>query len=165
MGGNGGGTTPTDAAVALPALSESMVRNLIANWYHSMNDHVPVDDMAKMLADDVQMTYPEVGHPFTGIPAFRDWYAGVVSKYFDQTHLVEKWDIRIDGDRADVGVVVRWERRSWESGEARSMYAASLSRQRFRIERSPENGRVFIREKHALTFEPTAAIYGPSWVS
>jgi hypothetical protein len=165
MDGSAGGAAPTGAAVALPALSESTVRNLITNWYHSMNDHVPVDEMAKMLADDVQMTYPEVGHPFIGIPAFRDWYAGVVTKYFDQTHLVEKWDIHIDSDRADVAVVVRWEHRSWESGEATSTYAANLSHQRFRIERSPEDGRVLIREKHAITFGPTSAVYGPWWTA
>jgi hypothetical protein len=165
MGGSESAAAPADAAVAPPALSERMVRNLITNWYHSMNDHVPVEDMTKMLADDVQMTYPEVGHPFVGIPAFRDWYAGVVSKYFDQTHQVEKWDIHIDGDLADVALVVRWEHRSWVSGEATSTYAANLSHQRLRIERSPEDGRVLIREKHAIRFEPTSAVYGPSWTA
>ena len=161
MGGSQSADVSTSAAGAPPVLSETMIRNLITNWYRGTNDHVPVEELERMLADDVTMKYPNSEDAFTGIPAFRDWYTGVLGKYFDETHVVEKWDISIDGDRAEVGVVVRWECRSWQVGQALSTYAAYLSRQRFRIERSPEDGRVMIREKLAETFEPTAAVYGP----
>lgn len=161
MAGSKSTTVPTGMAPAPAALTESMVRNLVTNWYRGTTDHVPVAELEIMLADDVTMKYPGSEEPFTGIAAFRNWYADVLEKYFDETHAVERWDISIDDGRADVVVVVRWERRSWRTGDALSSYAAYLSRQRFRIERSPEDGRVFIREKHAETFEPTAAVYGP----
>jgi hypothetical protein len=162
MDGSQSQGAPT-AVASPPVLTDSMVRNLVSNWYRSTNDHLPVEQLVPMLADDVTMTYPNVGQPFTGIPAFRSWYADVLGKYFDETHVVEKWDISIEGDHADVVVFVRWERRAWQTRAALSAYTADLSRQRFRIEREPDDGRVVIREKHAETFEPTAAVYGPRW--
>jgi len=142
-------------------LSEESVRNVILGWYHATNEHLPAADLERMLADDVRMSYPNRPEIIEGIPAFREWYADVLVKFFDETHVVESWDISIDDDTAVAVVVVRWETRSWTPGARASDYAAYLSRQRFRIVRSPVDGRVQIHEKHVETFYPTASIYGP----
>ncbi len=141
-------------------LTEAMVRNVVLTWYSSTNEHRPVAEFESLLAEDVEMRYPNTPGPFTGRAAFRKWYDEVLKIYFDETHEVQSWDIKLDGLRAVAVVTVRWEARSWPVGAARSKYEASLSRQRFEIERAATDGRVYIRKKIAETFERTAPIFG-----
>jgi len=143
-----------------PPLSEDMVKNVILTWYQGTNDHHPVEELLVLLDDNVEMRYPNRPEPFTGKEAFKAWYADVLAKYFDETHHVEACEITTDGNSASANVVVRWERRSWEPGAAKSLYAASLSRQHFEFARDPATGRVTIRKKIVETFEPTAPIFG-----
>lgn len=142
-------------------LTETLTKNAILNWYHGTNEHVPVAELERLLADEVVMVYPNSPDPIVGIPAFRKWYADVLSKYFDETHVVEWWDISVDGNKAEAKVVVRWETRTWPVGERVSEYLAFLSHQRFVIVRDADSGRVTIQEKRAEAFEPTAPVYGP----
>jgi ketosteroid isomerase-like protein len=153
----------TAHAQVAPGLTPDQVRNFVTNWYEGTNDHKPVGQLLDMLADDVEMLYPNRPEPFTGKEAFRKWYDDVLQQFFDETHKVEAIDITLlDSNHAEARVTVRWERRSWPVGEAKSKYDASLSHQRFEIARSPDNGRVFIRKKIVETFEPTAPIFGLS---
>ena len=151
---------PAFAQQPPPPLDEAMVKNLILTWYSGTNDHRPVADLLAMLADDVEMRYPNRAEPFTGKEAFKAWYADVLVKFFDEIHHVESCEIKADGNSATAIVVVRWERRTWESGTAKSSYTASLSRQRFEFSRDPATGRVVIRKKIVETFDPTAPIFG-----
>jgi hypothetical protein len=139
-------------------LTDSMVRNVVLTWYHGTNEHMPVERIEVLLAPNVEMSYPNRPDPFIGRQAFRDWYADVLAKYFDESHTVESWDISIEGAQATVVVIVRWERRAWEIGTARSDYRAFLSRQRFSVALL-ESGQVEITAKRAETFEPTSPVY------
>jgi hypothetical protein len=140
-------------------LTEAMVRNVILTWYSSTNEHRPVEDFETMLSDDVRMSYPNQPEPIVGRAAFRKWYAGVLNVYFDETHELESCHIRIDENRAEAIVIVRWEARSWPVGAARSKYEATLTRQRFEFERIPDDGRVQICVKNVETFDKVAPIY------
>ena len=151
---------PSSAQQPPPPLSEAMVKNLILTWYSGTNDHRPVEGLLAMLADDVEMRYPNRAEPFTGKEAFKAWYADVLTKYFDETHHVESCEIKADGNSATATVTVRWERRTWEAGTAKSSYSASLSRQKFEFSRDPATGRVVIRKKIVEKFEPTSPIFG-----
>ena len=149
------------AAQQPPAsLNESMIRNLVLTWYSGTNEHRPVDELLAMLSDDVEMRYPNRAEPFKGKDSFRAWYADVLVKYFDETHYLESCVIKTDGNSATAAVTVRWERRTWAPGTARSRYEASLSNQRFEFSRDPATGRVVICKKIVDTFEPTAPIFG-----
>jgi hypothetical protein len=139
-------------------LTDAAVRNVILTWYHGTNAHLPVEELDLLLTPDVEMSYPNRSSPFTGRQAFRDWYADVLTKYFDETHLVESLDIVIAGSQATATVVVRWERREWQTGAARSEYGAFLSRQLFTVVLL-ENGQVMIQAKHVETFTPTAPVF------
>ena len=151
----------TAHAQETPGLTPEQVRNFVMNWYGGTNDHKPVEQLLGMLAEDVVMLYPNRPEPFTGKEAFRSWYADVLRQFFDETHKVEAMDITLlDSNHAEVRVIVRWERRTWPIGEAKSKYEASLSHQRFEIARSPNDGSVCIRKKIVETFEPTAPIFG-----
>jgi len=142
-----------------PSLTEAMVKNVILSWYQGTNDHKPLADQLALLTDDVEMRYPDTSVPFTGKKAFSKWYEDVLVKYFDEIHKVESWDIKISGQLAIVDLVVRWERRRWNPGEATSHYEASVSRQYLELVRLPADGRVLIRKKIVKTFEKTAPIY------
>ncbi len=144
-----------------PPLDEAMIRNVLLAWYTGTNDHHPVEELLTFLSDDVEMRYPNRTEPFTGKEAFKDWYADVLKTYFDETHHIEACDIKVDGNAATASVVVRWERRTWEPGAAKSQYAASLSYQTVVFVRDPANGRITIRKKSVDKFEPTAPVFGP----
>jgi hypothetical protein len=150
----------TAAADQPPPLDEAMIRNVILTWYTGTNDHHPVEHLLPMLAEDVEMRYPNRPEPFIGKDAFKEWYADVLKTYFDETHHIEACDIKVDGNSATAAVVVRWERRTWEPGEAKSKYAASLSYQTIVFARDPSNGRITIRKKSVDKFDPTAPIFG-----
>jgi hypothetical protein len=142
------------------ALTDKMVRNLVLTWYSGTNEHRPIEELETLLSEDVGMRYPNKKEPMIGRAAFREWYDNVLNLYFDETHEVESWDIKLDGNRAVAVVIVRWENRSWSARAARGKYEAFLSRQRFEIDRSAEDGRVYIRKKIVETFERTSPIYG-----
>jgi hypothetical protein len=140
-------------------LDARAVQNVILTWYHGTNEHLPVEQLQRLLSADVEMRYPNRNEPFVGHEAFHAWYADVLSRYFDETHIVESWDIDTHVDQATAVVIVRWETRAWEPGAARSTYRAYLSRQRFKLVRR-EDGVVHITAKIVETFDPTTPIYG-----
>jgi len=152
---------PLVAATNLSPLTAEMVKNVVLCWYEGTNDHKPPGNLLALLTDDVEMRYPYIEKPFTGKEAFSAWYADVLMKYFDETHNVESWDIKVDGQLAKVAVVVRWERRAWKPGEATSHYEAFISHQRLELVRSPVDGSIRIQKKVVESFEKTAPVYNP----
>lgn len=143
-----------------PPLTDGMVRNFLLAWFQSTNDHRPVEELLPMLDDRVEMFYPDKPEPFTGKEAFKTWYAAALEKYFDETHHLEAFEAKVDGDSAEVDLIVRWERRSWQPGAALSRYDASLSYQEIVVARDPESGRLTIRKKVVKKFDPTGPIFG-----
>lgn len=142
-----------------PPLTEEAVKNLMLSWFAATNDHRPVEELLPYLTDDVEMRYPDAPAAFVGKDAFRKWYASALSAYFDETHKVEFWNAKVDGQRASVELVVRWERRMWKAGEARSRYEASLSRQVVEVVRSPVDGGIKICKKAVVSFDRTAPVF------
>ena len=68
----------------------------------------------------------------------------------------------ISGNKATVKLIVRWERREWKPGEARSRYVANLAWQTYDLVRDPDTGRISVSAKIVGKFLPTAPIYGVS---
>ncbi|WP_295402290.1 nuclear transport factor 2 family protein [uncultured Thiocystis sp.] len=143
-----------------PPLNEDMVRNTLLSWFRQTNDHRPLEELLPYLDDQIEMFYPDRPEPFQGKDAFADWYRKALLRYFDETHHLEALAIRIDGDTAAADLIVRWERREWEPGAARSRYTASLSYQDVVFRRDPATGRLTITKKIVKKFEPTAPIFG-----
>jgi len=152
---------PAVAATSQPPLTEDMVKNVILGWYEGTNDHKPVEDLLVFLADDVEMRYPDTASSFIGKEAFSAWYAKVLTTCFDETHKVESWDIKVEGQIVRVAVVVRWERREWKQGDALSHYKAAITHQHLELVRSSADGRLLIRKKIVDSFEKTAPVYNP----
>ena len=148
----------TPARAEGPALTEGTVLTALRTWYHGTNEHLPVEQIEALLAADVEMRYPNKPTPLTGRQAFRAWYAEALASFFDETHVIEKAAVSIDGDRAVADLIVRWESRSWTVGAARSQYRAYLTQQRVELARR-DDGRVEITRKVAGPLQATAPLY------
>lgn len=142
-------------------LTEDMCRTVVLNWYAITNEHRPIEDLLTLADPDIQFRYPDTAGQQSGHQALRDWYAAILLTAFDETHEVERWEsIVIDGDRATLSLIVRWERRTWEPGAARSRYLANLAWQTYELQRDPATGAIRVTAKTVDRFEPTAPIYG-----
>ena len=146
-------------AAAQSVLTKDMVMTVLLTWFHGTNEHVPVEQLEMLLAPDVEMHYPTKLGVVVGLPGFREWYAGVLAQFFDETHVVETADIAINGDHAVADLTVRWETRSWKVGSAHSEYHAYLSHQKIGVSRLGD-GRVVITSKIVSPLAPTAPLYG-----
>jgi hypothetical protein len=136
-----------------------MVLTVLLTWFHGTNEHLPVEQLEMLLAPDVEMHYPTQSGVVVGLPGFREWYAGVLAQFFDETHVVEAADIAVSGDHAVADITVRWETRSWKVGSAHSEYHAFLSQQKIGLSRLGD-GRVVITSKIVSPLTPTAPLYG-----
>ena len=157
MAASAAGTTSQAAEQSV--LTKDMVLTVLRTWFHGTNEHVPVERLETLLASDVEMHYPTQSGVVVGLPGFREWYAGVLAQFFDETHVVETADIAISGDHAVANLTVRWETRSWKVGSAHSEYHAYLSHQKIGLGRLGD-GRVVITSKIVSPLEPTAPFYG-----
>ena len=67
------------------------------------------------------MEWPEL--PTHGHAEFTVWYEKVTRRFFDEVHTIKSVESTIDGDRAEVKVVVNWKASVWEPPAPKSIYA------------------------------------------
>lgn len=107
-----------------------------------------------MLADDGnEMDWPEGAT--RGHAEFKTWYDRVTRVYFDEVHTVKKVNARLEGDAADVEVVVNWEAKTWNPPEPTSNRLCVDAYQTWRVIRSAPGGRPLILRYVVDRLEPT----------
>jgi hypothetical protein len=111
--------------------------------------------LGMLAADRLEMTFPE--GTIHGPDEFRAWYRGVRRQYFDQVHTLQRCGIRLDGPRAQVSILVRWEASTWRAPEAYSKRIVADAGQTWTVVRSPETGRAIIERYRVDTFTPVEA--------
>lgn len=155
---------PAVALLAAPhKLTEDKVRNVILGWFATTNEHHPVEELLSFADENIEFHYPNLSEPQKGHEALRAWYKDVLQWAFDETHEVVDWQsIDIDGNRAVVKLLVRWERREWKAGDAYSRYLANFSWQTYELQMDPVTGRIVVTKKTVDKFEPVAPIYQPA---
>jgi ketosteroid isomerase-like protein len=117
-------------------LTESEIRELAIDWYSKLNDHVPLQDYVPLLAqEDLQMQFPEA--TVYGFNGFKNWYEGVINKFFDQVHTLKEIKVTPSADTANVQVVVHWQTSFWEPPAAQSQRVDLDAYQRWVVKRSP----------------------------
>ncbi|MEY2832149.1 MAG: hypothetical protein RLZZ574_1407, partial [Cyanobacteriota bacterium] len=120
----------------LTTLTEFEVKQLVDDWYLKLDVHVPIDEVLPLLAGEtLEMQLPET--TLHGLDGFKSWYDRVIHTFFDEVHTLQILDITIDGDRADVQLVVRWEASRWNAPAPKSERLAFDSAQRWVVVRSP----------------------------
>ena len=126
-------------------LTEAEVAALVEEWYLGKLDaHAPADDVVALLAEEgLEMVFPEA--TVRTVDGFRRLYAQWVGTYFDEVHAIEDLRIAIAGDRADIAVVVRWQRRTWRPPAPRSEWRGFVAEQTWEVVRAARTGRPVIR--------------------
>ena len=135
-------------------LTHEEIADLADRWYKALDVHAPVEELFTMLLDDGNvMEWPE--GPTHGHAEFRDsWYERVIRIFFDEVHTVSKVDAKIEGDRADVEVVVNWQAKVWNPPEPKSTFLGFDAYQSWEVVRSPETGKAVIKRYVVDRLEP-----------
>ena len=126
-------------------LTKEEIEDLADRWYKALDIHVPVEELYPMLLDDGnEMMWPE--GPTHGHQEFNDdWYQRVIRIFFDEVHTITKVESKIDGDSADVEVVVNWQAKVWNPPEPKSKWLGFDAYQTWQVVRSPETGKAVIK--------------------
>ena len=93
-------------------------------------------------ADGLEMKFPEA--TLRTLAEFEGWYERVIRIFFDEVHTVKEVRSEIDGDGANVKVVVHWEASVWNPPAAESQRIKLDAYQTWYVARSPETGRPVI---------------------
>ena len=87
-------------------LTEAEIKTFVTAWYLALDQHAPAEECLKLVADDVQMIFPE--KTLHGRGDFAAWYAGgayadgeqapgVINIFFDENHNVVSVASEISG--------------------------------------------------------------------
>ena len=128
------------SASAATALTEAEIKELADVWYRKLDVHAPLDEVLPMLADEgLEMRFPE--ETARGHEGFATWYERVIRIFFDEVHTITEVTPVINGDQAEVKVVVNWQAKVWNPPEPKSKWIGFDAYQTWIVQRSPESGK------------------------
>lgn len=97
------------------------VNELVFRWYKKLDVHAPVEEVLPMLiTEGLEMKFPEA--TLKSIDEFKEWYKTVTNKFFDEVHTLQLVNIDVNGDTAEVKVVVNWQAKIWNPPDAKSKW-------------------------------------------
>src|SRR5947209_19377306 len=95
----------------LAPLTESEVRQFVAQWFHNLDIHAPLEEFMAMVADEgIEFRFPEV--TVKDRAGLTQWYNPVTSTFFDDVHETKELAITTEGDRATVKIMNQWTERT-----------------------------------------------------
>lgn len=139
-------------------LTEVEIREFAEAWYRKLDIHEPLENYRLLMTSDVQMVFPEA--TVTGFEGFTGWYERVITIFFDEVHTVKETKISsINGDKAEVKVVVRWEASIWKPPAANSERIVLDAYQTWDVVRAQETGKPAISKYvvDSLDYAPGSA--------
>jgi hypothetical protein len=120
------------------AITVDEIKKFAAAWYLALDQHVPVEEAYKFLADEgLNMQFPD--GDIRNFDSFKRWYDRVTNLFFDENHNVQSVEATISGDRAEVRVVVGWQASWFEPPAAKSKRTAMDATQLWTVRRSSKN--------------------------
>jgi hypothetical protein len=122
---------------------ESEVQELAAEWYRKLDVHAPLVEVLPLLAEDgVEMKFPEAS--LRGLAEFEGWFERVIRIFFDEVHRLKEVTVKLNGDTADVHVVVEWQASVWNPPAANSARIVLDADQTWIVKKSPKTGKAVI---------------------
>jgi len=129
-------------------LTEAEIKTFVTAWYLALDQHAPAEECVKLVADDVQMIFPE--KTLHGKGDFAAWYAGgayadgekapgVINIFFDENHNVVSVASEISGAAARLRVVVAWQASLFVAPAAKSKRVSLDAIQDWAVRRSDKN--------------------------
>lgn len=120
------------------ALELEQIKKFVAAWYQVLDFHLPIEECYKLLADkDLVMTFPD--GDIKDLASFKKWYDRVINIFFDENHNVVSVEAKINGDTADLDVVVAWQASVWEPPAAKSKRVSLDATQKWKVRKSDKN--------------------------
>ena len=126
------------------ALTKEEIDDLADRWYKALDVHAPVEALHAMMTEARATTWRGRRAPTHGHAEFTVWYEKVTRRFFDEVHTIKKVEPTIDGDTADVKVVVNWKASVWEPPAPKSITLHMDAFQTWEVVRSPESGKALI---------------------
>jgi hypothetical protein len=130
-------------------ITEEQIKKFVAAWYLALDQHVPPEACAELVTGQgLQMIFPE--KTLVGVSDFLAWYAGgtysdgekapgVINIFFDENHNVVSVDSKIEGEQAELDVVVAWQASWFEPPAAKSKRVSLNATQKWIVCRSDKN--------------------------
>jgi hypothetical protein len=139
-------------------LTEQEIRSMAEVWYRKLDVHAPMVDVLPMLAEEgLEMKFPESS--LKSLAEFEGWYQRVIRIFFDEVHTVKEVKAKINGETADVHVVVEWHASVWNPPAEKSARIKLDADQTWIVKRSPKTGKPVIATYivNALNYHPGSA--------
>lgn len=133
-------------------LTDWEVKTLVFEWFRRITIKVPVETVLPMLSSEhLEMRFPD--STITSYDDFKQWYATVTHQFFNQVHEIKTLDIRIDGAKAIVNLVVNWQAETWTPPEARSKREGFYIYQNWIVRRDSKSEQAVIERYEVGEFE------------
>jgi hypothetical protein len=138
-------------------LTENEIKEMAAAWYRKLDVHAPMVEVLPMLAEDAQMKFPEA--TLKGLADFEGWYQRVIRIFFDEVHTVKEVKSTINGETADVHVVVEWHASVWNPPADKSARIKLDADQTWVVKRSGKTGQpvIAVYTVNSLNYHPGSA--------
>jgi hypothetical protein len=134
-------------------LTESEVRQFVAQWFHLLDIHAPLEEFLAMVADEgIEFRFPEV--TVTDRDGLTQWYKRVTNTFFDEIHETKELAISTEGDRATVKITTQWQESSWNPPAPKSERLTFLAKQTWGVKRSDKTGQPVMVTYFVDSFEP-----------
>jgi len=134
------------------ALSSWEVKELVYAWFKKLTDKASADELAAMLSgESLEMKFPD--DTLRSLADFRVWLKKVTVIFFDQVHDVLHLDVRLDGEKADVNLIVNWQARTWTPPAAYSELTGFNVHQHWVVVRDPRSGKPVVSVYHVGAFD------------
>jgi len=139
-------------ATAAP-LTEDELRQFVVDWFDLLDVHAPVDQVLPLVAeDDLEMVFPEV--TVHGQGSFKEWYAKVTNRFFDEVHTLNEQRFSTAGDRGEIGLDLNWQAKIWQPPAAKSQWLGFDVLQTWEMRRSGRTGKPEIVRYIVTKFDP-----------
>lgn len=134
-------------------LTEAEVDQFVREWYRKLDVHAPIEEVIPFLVDEgLEFTMPE------GTRRSHDemraqlnvWY----TTFFDEAHTLKELNITLNGDRAEVTLIVNWKARIWTPPDAESKFLHFDAYQTWAVNRSDATGKPVITSYVVGKLEP-----------
>jgi len=120
------------------AITLDQIKKFVAAWYRALDNHDPLEDCYKFLADKgLNMQFPD--GDIRDFNSFKKWYDRVTNLFFDENHYVQSVQANISGNQAEVDVIVGWQASWWEPPAAKSKRVSMDATQKWVVRRSTKN--------------------------
>jgi hypothetical protein len=130
--------------VATP-LNATEIRAMADEWFKLLDAHAAEVYLLPHLAQDVVQKWPD--YDVQNIADFEGWYQRALRLFFDESHVIKAFDVKVNGDgsQAEVKVVVNWDAKSWTPGAAKSKHLWMDAYQTWQIIRSEQTGKPIMK--------------------